>query len=275
MNLLEEKNKGEYDVPIKNILKKLQFKKDQFYLNGSAVFKILKYKSDYDIYTTITYENDNPEKFYFEFNNIFQKIKNIPNLYFLKAVLFNEPEKKYKWYPDDEFKKKDFVDNFIGAKFFKCDFVLYHDKKFYSLDVIYYLPSYKPQTEDEIITTLKEDIVEYKKENRFYKILKRLFKIELLKTNKDTEILKKYIDFFNSETGRLYEEYNILDSINELNEYEFYKKNDALQKQVKASLKELKIKDSEIKNMPSYIEKLSNIINNNSKEFIKTNKISI
>lgn len=233
MQLLEKKAPKDYDKETKLFLKYLKYKNNPVILKGSASYKLLQHKSDFDLYCNIL-KPDSPEHTMKYIYKIINRMQTHANAYFLSGVIFEDEEKKYRW--DNNIDKKEFKKIFHNAQFFKLDFVAFYNNNFISLDCIYYL---KPQdlSPEHLKKTLMEDIVKYTKEKRYFKVLKRKFYYyEVVGNNEE---LKKLIEYFNTNIGKYYEALNKLEAINLLYENPKFKKNKILQKKIDHSLSEL------------------------------------
>ena len=80
MDILEKKQKGEFDNDLKDIIKILKFKNNPIELKGSSSLKSQQYFSDYDIFTIIRY-NYGVEEIYDEFHKILNNIISSYDLY--------------------------------------------------------------------------------------------------------------------------------------------------------------------------------------------------
>ena len=93
-----------------------------------------------------------------------------------------------------------FVNVFNQKSIIKLDLVLENNNKFIEFSENYYFDmknnkSYEQKTNEEIITSLKSDIRYYNHtKNNKLKSLKRLYSLFKLTNNKNTEIIKKFLN---------------------------------------------------------------------------------
>jgi hypothetical protein len=263
MDILEPKGFYDIEPEILKILGYLKYKKYPIIMKGSSSLKSQKYIADYDIYTYIL-KKDSSGTAHKIFMNIINKLRKYTDTYNMKIVLLEDDEKKEKWYSGEDFDYNKFNNIYDNAKFLKMDFITYIKNKFLSLDCIYYFDKTDVSKEEDI-KTLKEDIKEYTKEGRYYKILKRKFKIYQLTDQKDK--ILELTKFFNSPIGEKYENLNNLEAIKDMMESS-YKDDKIVNDRILLNLKELNIKP-DLKNVDKYINILSKEINTEAKNINK------
>jgi hypothetical protein len=254
MDILEPKQKGEFDNELKDIIKILKFKDNPIGLKGSSLLKSQKYFSDYDLFTNIRL-NYSIEEIYDEFHKILQNIISNYDLYFIELKLQTKKGEKFKWLPNDEFGYKEFKKRFKNIDFVKIDIISRIKNIFIEVSCNYVFGSdidLSKTDNSKEIKELEEGIIELKKDNNYYKILKRLFSIFKLKG--DINKIKLLSKIFNSEMGEKYKRLSNLETIKLLKE----NYNDAMTK------KKIEINLSDINEPHS-----ENGINNKIKEYKK------
>lgn len=268
MDILEEKQKGEFDNDLKNIIKILKFKKFPIHLKGSASLKSQQYYSDFDLFTEIRL-NYNTEEIYDEFRKILNNIISSYDLYFIEFKLQTKKGEKYKWFPNDEFNYEDFKKAFKDIDFGKIDLIARIQNIFIEISCNYifgnknihndYKTLDKKQYAEEI-KELKEGILQLKKENNYYKILKRLFSIYKLEGDySKLEILNK---IFNSELGKKYKLISNLEAIKLLSQ--FYDDADT-KKKIEINLTDIK-EPHNISSMEKHLKKYKSDLNTQAKK---------
>lgn len=258
MDILEKKQKGEFDDDLKDIIKILKFKNNPIELKGSASLKSQNYFSDYDFFTNIML-NYGVEEIYNEFRKILNNIISSYDLYFIEFKIQTLKGKKYRWYPNDDFKFEDFKKVFKDIDFAKIDIVSRTQNIFIEVSCIYKFSQVTLSPED-YISSIKTDIKELKKENNYYKILKRLFNIFKLEGDyHNMEILTKV---FNSELGKKYKTISNLEAIQSLKEY--YKDADT-KKKIEINLTDIKEPQSE-KSIENNLKNYKTDLNNKAKK---------
>jgi hypothetical protein len=214
-----------------------------------------------------------------------------------ELILYCQNLYKLRWNTNDILKKyiKNrgnkiyFNDAFKIKSLIKIDVIAFINNRFWDFSNIFEInkltEKQDKQNEQKYIKMMKEDIIKYKKQKDFFKALKRLYNIH---PNN-----KKLIDFFNSKTGKTYQLYtNFTTILNLLNYYD----NISVLKKIKDSIKFLIVEydflDNEIlmkmkdiiregktrfiiRDITKINNTLLKIINEDTKEFIKTNKIKL
>jgi len=254
MELLETKKPIKYNDDIKMLLKILKFYKLPIDIKGSYILENIKFFSDYDLYTDVKNLNLTTKEIYEEFVRILRNILENNNTYFTEFKIQNTNNTKYKYFPNDEFSLSSFSNNFNkeNIDYCKIDLVLFSDNKFTEVSCIYNFSS-KPIQKEQIIKKLDNDIKDLKKENNYFKILKRLFSIYKIKDDKNK--VDYLLRFFNSE-GEIYKNKSNIDAIELVKKYY----NDALtKKRIETNLNEINYNEKVFKNNEK-------ILNNKSKE---------
>jgi len=172
------------------------------------------YSADIDLQETIKSKKDDvdlQEKILKLFQNKFKKAKKSKNLFItdFKAGVSPINNLPLKWSYDDIMNGYKLLDNNIKFQFvnvfnqkstIKLDLVLENDNKFIEFSENYYFDlknnkSYQQKTNEEIITSLKGDIRYYNHtKNNKLKALKRLYSLFKLTNNKNTEIIKTFLN---------------------------------------------------------------------------------
>lgn len=251
MEITQEKQRMEYNDDIKKLMSIFKFTNNEIILNGSASLSAITYYSDYDFITHIKY-NYSVEEVYDEFHKILIQILENNNCYFTEFKLQNIDGTKYKWFPNDNFKYSEFKNLFSKkTDFCKIDLVYFSNNRFIEASCIYKFYG-KKLSKEEYIKLIKKDAKELKKENNYYKVLKRIYSINKLEG--DNTILLLLTEFFNSEDGKIYKIINNLDAIEIIKKYY----NDAFtKKRIETNLNDFNIPYNYEKTYKNLKEKLN------------------
>jgi hypothetical protein len=215
MDILEIKQKNEFDYDLKDIIKILKFKNSPIELKGSSSLKSQKYYSDYDLFTEINY-NYSVEEIYDEFHKILNNIISSYDLYFVEFKLQTIKGKKYRWFPDENFEYNNFKKKFKEIDFSKIDIVARNQNIFIEVSCIYKFSQSK-LTKEEYILSINKDIKELKKEKKYYKILKRMYSIYKIENN--LHKIKILNNIFNGDMGKMYKTISNLEAIKTVKKY--------------------------------------------------------
>lgn len=268
MNILESKNKNEFDDELNKIIFMLSFNNKLPTIAGSASLASQKYYSDYDLFLDLS-DKYNIDKVYKKLESILNSIINNPNLFFMELKMQLKNGKKYRWFYGDKFEYDDFKKKFDeGIDFIKLDLIARIKNIFTEISIIYKFSSSEQKKED-YIKSLTNDIKEYKKDKNYYKILKRFFSI--FKQTKNYKMLKLISEFLNSDTGAKYQIISNLDTIkNLLSVYD----DETTKKQAMFNLKELNL-DDKLENIDNIIKDYRKDINIKALDFIKRKNLQI
>lgn len=216
MEITEQKNKINYNDDIKKLINIFKFKNSELSLKGSSSLSAIDYYSDYDFFTQIR-ANYSTDEIYDEFSLILRKILDNQDCYFIEFKLQNINGSKNKWFPNSRFNNKDFDKLFSNkTDYCKIDLVYFSDNRFIEASCIYKFYG-ENLTEQEYIKQIEKDIKDLKKENNFFKILKRLYSIYKIKNNENKLLL--LTDIFNSKLGQIYKNLSNIDAINLVKKY--------------------------------------------------------
>lgn len=266
MDIIRKKNLNSINANIRDIIAKLKFNGNPIKIKGSSTIQNLKYVNDYDLYCMIKDKPEEPDKFIDEINKIRYNVTTNTPTYFVSGIIFEDPEKKYRWNLDEKINMKKFKSLYKNAQFVKIDYITKDKDRFIGLDVIYYLKD-QDTTDDTLRKTFREDMEKFMEEKKYFKVLKRLFGI--YQVNKNEEGLKCLINYFNSDVGKKYELVNQLQSIQKLKDNKYLGDNTLLKKSIDQNLKELNIKINKAEELPKVIENLEKDINKDALEKIE------
>jgi hypothetical protein len=214
MDILEEKGNFDLEDDIKHIMKILKFKNNPIELKGSSNLKSQQYFSDYDLFTQIIY-NYAPMEIYSEFKGILRDILDSNDIYFIELKI-QQKNNKFRWFPNDDFELKDFLKKIKNVDFVKIDIVARINNEFIEISSIYNFKSKEP-TEKEELGQLNKDIIELKKEKKYYKVLKRMF--SEYKLSDDSTQMIELSKIFNGELGELYKKISNMEAIELIRKY--------------------------------------------------------
>lgn len=266
---------------------------------GSAKDPEILYKTDIDLQEFIDISKDDIEIYndiLHKYKDIFKKAKKNKNIEItdFKCGILNSAHIPIRWSYNDimngykiiEDNKYNFIDCLQEKSIIKIDLLTIENNIFteYSNNYYYTFNNFSTNplvlSKKDILISLLKDARDYRDEGKLYKSLKRLYAYYKVKNNKKQK--DKLIPFFNSRIGQLSYLNNILSLINFVIEKDLKK----LKKYILPNLEFvnkyykipnlLKVYDNnEILNLAvkNEILKLNNIINKETLQFIKDNKV--
>ena len=256
MDILEKKQKGEFNDEVKKLISQLQFLNNPIDIKGSSSLKSQQYFSDYDLFTAVGTKN-NPNKVFDTFVKMFKKISDDDDNYFIEFKIQLKDGDKIRWYNLDEFDKKEFVQIYEEIDFCKIDLIVRIENKFIEVSCIY---KFSDESSEDYEENLKEDIKELEKEGNYYKALKRKFNI--YKAQGDGDKLLELTKIFNSELGEKYQTISNLEAIRKLLEIT----DDSLTiKKILINLKDIGLEPN-VKKIDKTINSLKKDINSKAKK---------
>jgi predicted nucleotidyltransferase len=171
-------------------------------LTGSALYKNLLYKSDYDLWAYI--QADTPiTKFYPALTKVLNDIDTNQEMYFIEMKYHTKNDLKIRYYPGDIISQQELERHYSNLKFVKIDVVVRIRNKFYEISCMYSFENNINETQKDTNQRLEDDIKELKQENKYFKVLKRMFSIAMLKNN--VNFAQFLMNVFNSDLGKKYE----------------------------------------------------------------------
>ena len=138
MAILDKKTLDEVDDDVLRYLKFYEFPGVQISLKGSAQFKALKYRSDYDILISIP-RDIKPADVFNHLKTILEKMEKDTNIFFIELKLHGKDDKKFRVHPRDPFHFTEFEQHYGNLKFFKIDTVICVKNKLYETSCVYTL----------------------------------------------------------------------------------------------------------------------------------------
>jgi hypothetical protein len=280
MNITDKKPKYTYDDLVKFIITHFQIGRNPLELVGSSSLQSQKYPSDFDLITSVS-NKTNSETFFNNINSWTEIIDENPNLYFIELKIQTKKGEKFRYfnydlpinYSDFKTKYKNVASRKAGPvpspsggelDFIKLDLIAYIDNIFKDVSIIYSFG--EPPTTIQKLKKLNEDMEQFKKENNWFKVLKRLFVYYSIKDNKRITLYLNEI--FNSKLGELYAIINNIKTIEILMEY--YDSPD-IETKVLLNLKEIGLyKDRD--NLGKIKQDYEEILNKNSKKVMENLK---
>jgi hypothetical protein len=261
MNITDKKPKYTYDDLIKFIITHFQIGRNPLELVGSSSLQSQKYPSDFDLITSVS-NKTNSETFFNNINSWTEIIDENPNLYFIELKIQTKKGEKFRYFNYDiPINYSDFKTKYKNVDFIKLDLIAYIDNIFKDVSIIYSFG--EPPTTIQKLKKLNEDMEQFKKENNWFKVLKRLFVYYSIKDNKRITLYLNEI--FNSKLGELYAIVNNIKTIETLMEY--YDSSD-IETKVLLNLKDIGLyKDRD--NLGKIKQDYEEILNKNSKKVIE------
>lgn len=189
------------DRAISTWVNALKFNNSPIVQLGTSSFKAQQYFSDYDLFSPVNNRNITADKSCNEIKQIFKRLKNINDIWFIELKIQNKDGSKEKFYQTDIDCNK-FTKSVKELDYLKMDFVIFirETQKLTELSIIYSFSDMPPK--EDLIKAIKTDYDYYKGEGNIYKALKRAFSIYRLQGNKEKMV--EISSIFNSPTGLLY-----------------------------------------------------------------------
>jgi hypothetical protein len=247
MNVLAPRTPQSFEDEVKAVYQALEPPKAVLQIKGSASLASQRYFSDYDFFCNVDY----PPTLRF-INSIRKKLDELLFVYPIEVKIETNEGKKYRYFKQDKIKK--LPDN---IKLIKVDIVVNIDFIFTEVSCIYLFTQEKMTTE-EFVEELYDEIKELTKEGNYYKALKRMFSI--FKVNEEDAKLVALTRYFNSPTGRDYQNISNYDALKLVDEH--YSSQE-LDKRMESNLKTLGISTDSERNS------LYKKVNKSAKRFLK------
>jgi len=257
MNLLEEKDKIQLR-DLYYLFDILQYDNNKVNLVGSSSLKSQYYFSDYDFNTTIR-KKQKPTEIMGKIEDILKEMNNDENNYFIEMKIeYNDDKNKLKIFEYNDIKNLN-IEDYENVNIIKLDYIVKFDYEFVEVSMIYNFSNTK-KSKRQLINHYNDDIKELKKDNNYFKVLKRIFSIKRLDFYNNKDDLVKLTKFFNSNFGKMYKIISNLKTIKILLDNYNNKK---IIKQVINNLKIYNIYN--IEEINKYINKYSKIYNKEAK----------
>ena len=208
-NVLETRELGELDSQVLSMLRLFEMPQARLDLKGSAQYKHLTYKSDYDLIVALK-RGIPAHQFYEALAKILNRIHKNRNAYFIELKLETKSGEKKRLQPGQELRMSWLERDYDQLDFAKIDTVICLDNRFYEASCIYKFRD-QPVEKSEILNDLQADAKEFERERLYYKALKRLFSIYVLESNQNK--IHYLTQVFNSPAGKLYEKISNLKAL--------------------------------------------------------------
>ena len=190
--------------------------------------------------------------------NILKEMNNDENNYFIEMKIEYNDKNKLKIFEYNDIKNLS-IEDYENVNIIKLDYIVKFDYEFVEVSMIYNFSNTKI-SKRQLINHYNDDIKELKKDNNYFKVLKRIFSIKRLDFNNNKDDLVKLTKFFNSNFGKMYKIISNLKTIKILLDNYNNKK---IIKQVINNLKIYNIYN--IEEINKYINKYSKIYNKEAK----------
>lgn len=300
VDLLKHRNLNDFNNNTVNIFNLLSIS-GKYQVIGSSLYKSILYNNDYDLQ-----ETDNETNYYELFKNKFIKAKKNNNVYitdFKCGEINGEPLRwtyhdMMKAYKIINKKKITFNDALLMKKMIKLDMICFIGGRFLEFSDNYYIKingknMYEELNHDTILKNLIESAENEYKEGNYYKYLKRVYSILIMKQDK-TNMLMNLTYFFNSINGFFYKQVSDLkiiklilennfrkpDYIHIIDNLQFIKQNlcifsDDLSESIDNICRLCSSKEPVIHILDKIINTLLKTINENAFQYIKNEKINL
>ena len=210
---LQKKDKLQYENELKTIISLLQLDNNSIILKGSASIKNQLYYSDFDLFSPIEKKYTIVD-LYDKLKSILNRIYSNTDVYFIELKIHKKNDEKIKFFPNDKFSLHHIRISEID--FIKIDCVISMNYKFIETSIIYQFNNKDPIIKNYGESILK-DITAFKQEHNYFKVLKRGFKLAVMKQNK--KVVEQLLTFFNGKVGQLYQEKSNLEAMKLLLNY--------------------------------------------------------
>ena len=215
MNIIEKKYPESELYPYISILK---YKTNPIQLLGTGGNASQLYPSDIDFFTKIS-TNETPQSAFKTFSTMIKKFDKRKDMFFIEFKIQDKFGEKGKFTDLNKITETEFNKYFNDdIDYCKFDFVLFLDRQFIELSIIYVFNK-DALDYDKLKISLSNDFMDLVKEKKYYKSLKRLFALLKLEHPIKFEELKKISQLFNSEVGKLYKSNSELKAIKLLLEH--------------------------------------------------------
>jgi hypothetical protein len=201
MDILQLKQPLFYEEEIKYLYNVYKYKDVRLELKGTGALTSQLYPSDYDFYSKLSRKN--LKDFTEWIKTKIEDIKSDINLYFMELKVEYKDNTKHKFFKNEVIN----IQNIKDIKIVKLDIILWNNKTFIDTSCIYDFETKKPNYKKQ----LTEDIKEFFKEGKYFKVLKRLF--SLYRINKNEIKLNELSEIFNSKYGLMYKIINNIETI--------------------------------------------------------------
>jgi hypothetical protein len=249
--MLEKKAITHFDKDILELLTKMRFKHNRISINGSSTIKSLRFYGDIDMFSQLKTKYT-AEELYNGIKNILFKITHSPNYYFLELKVQLKNGEKIRVFPNESFHLSVISENFKKLDFLKIDVAVFSNYRFVEASCIYQVS----EQNTNIIKSLKNDIIKYSTEHKYFKMLKRMFSLNNIQGRK-TQLTQLFLDFFNSKTGYFFFVLSNLETIQLV--HKFYKDH-LTEERINVNLKLFKLK-------PHEKEEIEKKVNKDAKNF--------
>lgn len=238
MAILEKKTLDDIDDDVLKYLKFYEFPGTNISLKGSSQYKHMKYRSDFDILISLPREIK-PADVFNNLKTIIENMEKETSIFFIELKLHCKNDKKFRVHPNDPFNYTEFEKYYGQLEFFKIDAIVNARNRLLETSCVYKIRSGEFLAKDDVMKDVEQDIVEYKAEGNYYKVLKRMFSIAVLQNN--IVLCDFLMRIFNSKLGHTYEKICNMQAIKLLQEY--YRDDKVALRQIKQNIRLLKIKD--------------------------------
>ena len=200
--IVEAKELGELSPEVQRILSHFELPGHELNIKGSAKYKHLRYKSDYDLVIALKKSEVPASRFFEDVAGVLHRIERNKDIYFIELKLETKDGEKKRLTPRQEIRMTWVERDYEKLAFAKIDTVARIENKFYEVSCRYNFREHGMQ-KHEVIRELEEDAEKLESEGNYYKVLKRLFSIYVRESNQSK--LEYLAKVFNSPLGASYE----------------------------------------------------------------------
>lgn len=270
MDITEKKKLGQ---ELHIFTKALRWGNNPIELLGTGSQAVQKYPSDFDFFSSIKGDRD-VKKMFAELQRILRRAQDTGEMTFIELKVQRKDGDKKKfyepWFAEDQFAKA--VGEPAGLDFIKIDYVVFvrETNELTELSIIYSFSGMPPIP--DLVSKIKDDYEQYRKDGKIYKSLKRMYSIYRLKGQK--EKLVELSQLFNSTTGAKYKASSNLKAILLLTEHRPDYRD--LEKKIRVNLDDLGnqfgVKINTLAQVKKMVANLDKEIEAETKEWLKTHQ---
>jgi hypothetical protein len=205
--ILDNQNKYLYSV--------LKYKNSIPRVVGTSSLESQNYPADIDMLCLLDFKPMGFNEVQRQFKIIFNRIKSNGKLFFIEFKLQNmDKNSKFKFYNLEDINGPFFKDNYDSDKIDLCkiDLLQFNQGVFQEISCIYFFNKIQNQEEFQksYINELLDDQKEKYDDGKYYKSLKRFMVASTLQSPPNTNLIIGITNFFNSQTGKVYQLSNFL-----------------------------------------------------------------
>jgi len=261
-NVLDEKILDKQNNYLYSVLK---YKNNIPKVVGTSSLLSQNYPADVDMLCSIDIKPKGFNEIQRQFQKIFDRIKNKPNLFFVEFKLQNkEKDDKFKFFNLDDVSSDFFAKHYDADKIDLCkiDLLQFIGGVFQEVSCIYFFNKVDIDF-NKYMNELLSDQKEKYDEGKYYKSLKRFMVASKLQTPPNVNVIIGISNFFNSYVGKVYQLANYLMAC------QIYIDKYGVDDRVKMFLSNIGLKGLEPSKIPDVISDYEKLYNGEALKFYK------